>query len=905
MSLSQLRRNARLCIANAVRRLPQLDGLEGRFLLAAHPSLWRIAGTQFNDTINVSVSQTDATQLTATVNGSVVSTRPIALVRNIVVTTGAGDDSITINLGVDQANIPVSVFARAGNDTIVGGTGNDYLNGGAGDDQVNGGMGNDYITDPIGNDLLVGDEGNDTICGGSGMDTLIGGMGDDRLHGGDGKDMLSGGYGSDTLRGNSGADILRGGEGTDRLNSGVGKDVVYSETDDRVINGSTDVLRNDFRTNPLISVDDPQTLKQQFIDQAVQRNKDSYGQPAYVWWQYYYSGGPMLRGDVYAMATNSATNPKPTDHSTTNTQVQGVDEADMVKTDGNYIYMVKDNQLVIVDAWPADESHVVSRTTLDGYGSDIYLDGSHLTVISTKWIYEDTPGDIYPVLPVLMDQEPIASKPVIRSAAISTRLINFWGWRPSKAQVVITVYDVSHAAQPAVISTTTIDGSLTSSRDINGQVYVVLDHYIDLPSPQMIPGKKADTYVYESQDAYRARLEAMTLEELFPSYSTTFAQVSVPAISGAILDTPGLYAPQTPGDESSMFSVVTFDATSDQPQITDTTAVVGCTGQIYMSSNSLFVAATGYDAPMGNWMGDCRTDIYKFTVDNAGVSFNGAGQVPGWIINSYAMDENNGYFHIATTTNQTTTDTGDTTNTTSNNIFTMQSDGDTLEVTGSITGLALTERIYAARFTGDRAYLVTFRQMDPLFTIDLSDPANPVVAGELEMPGYSSYLQPIGDNLVFGIGRDADANGRVNGLKVSLFDVSDFANPLLVDTYKFTSDTDPSKNTWWFDWTSSPAEWDPHAISYFDQQQVLALPVLDWGWWNGSGRMELLKVDATSGFTEIGQIHHDGQVLRSLRIDNYVYSIGTDAIKVISLDDPSMDVADVPLDLPANTTASD
>jgi len=883
--------------------------------LAAHPAPWRIAGSQLSDVIDVSVSQDDATRLVATVNGSIVSTRAITLIRNIVVNAGAGDDSITIDLGVGMEGIRASVYGGTGNDTIVGGAGNDYLDGGAGSDQINGRLGNDYIIGGVGDDMLAGDEGNDSIFGGLGKDTLVGGMGDDRLYGDLGNDMLTGGYGSDTLRGSTGSDTLQGGDGADLLISGQGKDVVNSESSDRVTGGSRDTLGNDFRTNPLVSVDDPETLKQQFIDQAVARYKDLYGQPASLWWMYY--RGLVMDG-VYTMASSTGapgTNPNAADHSSTNTQVQGVDEADMVKTDGDYIYLVKDNQLVIVDAWPADESHVVSRTDIDGWGSDIYLDGTHLTVISTKWVYDETGWGVNPgwladgtggwtwAMAGAPAAAAVATEPAASSSVDIAPLMPYWRWLPSKAQVVVTVYDVSDAASPAIISTTTIDGSLSSSRDIKGEIYVVLDHYIDIPAPQIIPGDVADTYVYESEDAYRARLEAMTLAELFPSYTTTFADASIPAISGAVLDTPGLYAPQTPDDQSSMFSIVTIDAASDQPQIIDTTAVVGCTGQVYMSTDSLFVAATGYDAPMGGWLGDCRTDIYKFTVDDTGVALDGAGQVPGWILNSYSMDESNGYFHIATTTNQTdvSADTGDFTNTTSNNIFTMQSDGDTLEVTGSLTGLALTERLYAARFTGDRAYLVTFRQVDPLFTVDLSDPANPVVAGQLEMPGYSSYLQPIGDNLVFGIGRDADSAGHVNGLKVSLFDVSDFANPRLVDTYKFTTDTDPSLNPWWFNWTSSPAEWDPHAVSYFPQQQTLALPVLDWGWWNGAGRLELLKVDPVNGFTEIGQIQHDGQVLRSLRIGTFVYSIGTDAIKVISLDDPSKDVADVPLDLPVDS----
>jgi uncharacterized secreted protein with C-terminal beta-propeller domain len=131
-------------------------------------------------------------------------------------------------------------------------------------------------------------------------------------------------------------------------------------------------------------------------------------------------------------------------------------------------------------------------------------------------------------------------------------------------------------------------------------------------------------------------------------------------------------------------------------------------------------------------------------------------------------------------------------------------------------------------------------------------------------------------------------------MQASLFDVSDIHNPKLVGTYKFLDD---SSHPGWF-WTSSGAEWDHHAFSYFEDEKVLAIPVLDWGWWNGQGKLALLKLDETSGFTKLADIQHDGEVSRSLRIDHFIYSIGTDAVKVISLDDPDTILTSV--DLPNN-----
>ena len=919
------RASRRSRISQAVGRVPLLDRLEARFLLAAHPVVWQINGTPQDDTIEIAVSATNANRATFTLNGKLVESRAFRNISAIRISAGAGNDTVTIGFGVDQANIPATILGGTGNDSITGGAEDDYIIAGDGNDTVDGGLGDDTIYGGAGDDLLEGNDGNDFVVGDTGNDTLAGGLGKDSLLGGAGKDQLSGGYGNDTLNGGQGNDLLRGGDGKDVLVGGVGHDTMYRHTGARYVADRADIWRNDFRDNPLAPVADVAALKQKFIDQAVARYQYLFGQEAWVWWRY-----PIMMYDKFGVAgvesmsnaaggaaTGTAANPNPADHSSTNTQVTGVDEADIVKTDGNYIYLVQNGELDIVNAWPADQSHIVSRTTLDGWGTDIYLDGSHLTTITTKWIYDDNsgwnPGDGWPLnrMPTTAD---------MASIAVGAPIGGMMWWRPSKPEVVVTVYDVTDPTAPSVVSTTTLDGNLNTSRDINGKVYVVLNQDISLPSPliEQVPadttgGTTGDTtggtttagggsgsattnmiavspvdgpkYVYESEAAYRARLEAMDINTLLPGYTVKIGDTTT---TGSLVDTNKFYAQQTVSDAYGMFSVVTIDANNATPQPVDETSLLGASGDVYMSQDALYVTSTAWDAPMGDWNGDLRTDIYQFNITDSGVNFAGAGQVPGWAINSYAMDENNGYFRIATTTNQS--------DTSSNNIFVMQDQGNNLEVTGAITGLALSERIYAARFVGDHGYLVTYHQVDPLFTVDLTDPTAPFVAGKLEMPGYSSYLQPISDNLIFGIGRSVNpATNEPDGLKVSLFDVTDFANPKLVDTFKFVSDTPADANAWWYNWTSSPAEWDPHAVSYFADQQILAVPVLDWGWWNNNAKLELLKVDPVNGFTEVGQIHHDGQVLRSLRIGDFVYSIGSDAIKVISLADPSTDVADVPL----------
>jgi uncharacterized secreted protein with C-terminal beta-propeller domain len=295
---------------------------------------------------------------------------------------------------------------------------------------------------------------------------------------------------------------------------------------------------------------------------------------------------------------------------------------------------------------------------------------------------------------------------------------------------------------------------------------------------------------------------------------------------------------------------------------------------------------------MGSWQGETYTDIYKFALNADSVPFVATGDVPGSIINQFAMDDENGYFRIATTSNAA--------NGTENNVFVLKQIDDNLPIVGGAVGLAFSERIYSARFVGNRGYLVTFRQTDPLFTIDLSNPEQPEVKGQLKVPGFSSYLHPIDDNLVIGVGRDATDTGTVKGVKLSLFDVSDLSHPIQLGIYKFESN-----DSMWRGGNFSAAEWDHHAFSYFPEYKILAMPLLSNTFSSDSrslGGLEVLKVDPTRGFTYLGRVEHTGQPDRSLRIGEFLYSIGKDAVKVVELQHPDQLVANVPM--PTNITSN-
>lgn len=796
-----------------------------------------------------------------------------------VVKGNEGDDSLRGGAGND------SIWGQAGDDWVTGDSGNDLINGGIGDDSLLGGWGSDSIDGESGHDwlkggragdLLIGGAGDDTIDGQGGNDSVAGGLGRDSLTGGAGRDQMQGGYGDDRLLGGDQSDTLWGNEGLDAINGQKGWDLIYAqEGEDRIHYSRYDRTRREQRTNPLKKLDDPESLKQWIVDRAVEQWKWAFGQPGWEWgWGW---GGPWYdaRGEVYA-TSDAAGAPAARDHSNTNVQEQGVDEADLVKTDGQYLYMLRGNELVIVDAWPAMSAKIVSRTSLgDGWASGIYLSGDRLTVLSGGGGYR------------LMDR------------------FGEYDWR---SRVTMTVYDVADRASPRVIEQTSMDGWLQDSRQIGSRLYLVVNTGMNFPAPLRIEKADAPTeenpdqpvkgqaaarilptyprryagWVYEDEAAYRQRLEGMSLEQLLPGYTTAAGGHQA---AGSLATAGNLYVPEDDGGyQSAMFSVVMFDLADGDSGPDASTSVVGVDGQVYASTQSLYVTSTRYHGPMGTWTGEPVTDIYKFALGADSVPLDAVGEVPGWVLNSFSMDEHGTEFRIATTSSNA--------NGQANNVFVLKESGDDLNIVGGITELAFSERIYAARFMDDRAFLVTFRQTDPLYAIDLSDGENPTVEGELKIPGYSSYLHPVGDDLLIGVGRDADLDGRVKGIQVSLFNVADLKKPVRLATYS------PEVNgASWGQW--SAAEWDHHAFSYFQEQGILALPVQTWGYYNGSewiggeSRLEVIKVDARTGFTRLGQVNHRGQPLRSLRIEGLLYSIGEDAVRIVELSNPGVLVSSV------------
>lgn len=417
-----------------------------------------------------------------------------------------------------------------------------------------------------------------------------------------------------------------------------------------------------------------------------------------------------------------------TDYSETNVQVQGVDEADIVKTDGKYIYAISNNNLVIAEAFPAETAEILSKTELNVTPKEIFINKNNVLVF----------GEAYRDVRETQKETGTMEK-------------SYYPYY-SQSVTVIQLIDASDKAKPEIKRTIEFEGSYLNSRKINEQVYFVINSYA----------------YYMQEDP----------EKIIPLYSDskTGSEFQEIAECGDI----GYLPPINPESFVTIGSVSMDGFDSEIKKET----VVGSAQNIFASQENLYLAQTEYEyyIPVVTEMVNAvrtssgeYTSIHKFSLDNGKISYSGAMQAPGTILNQFSMDEFEGNFRIATTKGHVTRTGGGTTN----NIYVF---GENLEMQGKLEDLAPGEKIYSARFMGNKGYLVTFKKIDPLFVIDLSDAKNPKVLGKLKIPGYSDYLHPIDETHLIGIGKETIEAEQgdfawYQGIKIAVFDVSDVENP--------------------------------------------------------------------------------------------------------------------------------
>jgi hypothetical protein len=932
------------------RSLRPAEALEPRRFLSAalDGGVWRVTGddvrgTRGDDAIIVEPLAGDPAVLRATVNDAEVGTVPLAGLLALEVDAGRGNDRVTVRLG-DAASpaTAVRVFGGNGDDVLVGsavaeqlfgGRGNDRLDGAGGNDALAGDAGNDVLLGGDGGDALRGGAGNDVLAGGWGADALLGERGLDRLDGGGDADDLDGGTGADRLTGGAGADVLRGGKGADRLFRQDGVDALNAPVSPGAAPPKADRkdrLLDDADAQPLATRErDDGELRKWVVDAAVRQWAWAFGQPTGTWGYGYHRGGELFvvdgvppnpgnNGGVPVAAPDPAPGAPPVtdnndggaegrgDTDGTNTQEEGVDEADLVETDGRHVYSLQNGELVIVRATPADGMTVASRTAFAGDALGIYRHGdSRVTVL--------TGSHNWPVLPVPFFDGGLVATGAARLARPG---------EPPRTEVRVTVLDVSDPAAPRTVEETVLDGIYGGSRMIGERLYVTLSNntWVPEPLPEPIPGPEPDpepdpeplpdpepvpppdpeplpdpdpppapepglpgsptvpdgvgaggggtASVYESEAAYRARLEAMPLGELLPAYRSTAAGEA--AAAGLLVTASDTYVRDVAAPElgQNLTTLALLDVADDGGGPEATSTVAGFGGVVYASADALYLASLAWDT------GGESTRLFKFGLGADAVPLVATGQVSGAVLNQFSMDEEGATFRIATTGWSGDGGTGPVVQ--SSNVHVLEQVGDDLETIGGITGIARGERMRSARFAGDRAYVVTFLQVDPLFTVDLADPRNPRLAGELKIPGFSSYLHPVAGDLLVGLGRDVDESGlNDRGLQLSLFDVSDLSGPRRVATYKLSEASGHSE-----------AELDHHAFAYFPDQRILVLPVTRRRDPDATvHKLVVLRVNADA-FERLGEVITPDAVRRNLRIGDVLYAVAPGSVQARDLYQP-------------------
>ena len=478
------------------------------------------------------------------------------------------------------------------------------------------------------------------------------------------------------------------------------------------------------------------------------------------------------------------------DFSGTNVQEVGVDEADIVKTDGRRIFTLSAGRLVVVDA--ASRSTVGSATVAEGWGRELFIDGDSLLLIT-------------------------------RSTSDA----------PERSETVLQRIDVSGGA-PEIVQTLNVQGNYISARSVGGTARVILRYDPQWNFPFVFPQNENAEDVAEA--ANRAAVLNSTLDDWLPHHTVGSADSS----TGSLMVPCGdVHAPSV----FSGFGVTTVISVpiSGNFDPSESTAVMAPGDTVYASTESLYVATTRWvesdtfdddDAWQEAWR-QRRTSIHRFDISGAEANYEASGEVMGVIHNQFSLSEHNGHLRVVTTVGGPWGDESE------SHVRVLSTDGDVLAEVGSVGNIGRGEQVQSVRFAGEVGYVVTFRQIDPFYTIDLSDPANPSIVGELKIPGFSSYLHPISDSLVLGVGSDADEDGRITGAKVSLFDVSDLAAPREVATW-----TAPDG---WND-----VGWDHRAFLWWAPESLAVIPVTVWNDW--SGAVVLRVGDGT--ITEVGRVDH-------------------------------------------------
>ncbi len=559
--------------------------------------------------------------------------------------------------------------------------------------------------------------------------------------------------------------------------------------------------------------------------------------------------------------------------SETNIQVEGVDEADIIKTDGDYIYAIAQGNLVIAKAYPAGEAEILSTTKLDNFHpQELFIHKDRLLIFGSSSYTFETP----------QNQGEPAQGEQVSEKIMSIRAPDYYPYYGSF--MTVKLYGTSDKENPKLLRNIDFEGSYLTSRKIDENVYFVVNSYPRYSSPKPLCDEIVPLYRESTND------KKPELEDMKPIAKCTDIGYIEPIHAQNFITIASM-----PMDDENA------DVTKE--------VIVGSGQNVYASLDNLYIAQTmwpRYDS-IGELARDFveKTVITQFALNNGEIEFSGKGEVKGNILNQFSMDEFDGNFRIATTIHRY----ADNKDLSTNNMYVLDKD---MKVVGMLEDVAPGESIYSVRFMGKRGYMVTFRHVDPLFVIDLSNPEKPEILGKLKIPGYSDYLHPYDETHLIGIGKEVDDSidadkvhtegavyyTAIQGVKLAIFDVSDVENP--IEMYKEVIGDRG---------TESPATSDHKAFLFDREKELLVIPMTVAELKEGQPKnMEgeftfqgayVYSINLDDGFDLRGRVTHyeddeafkkagyyfrgDYSIKRSLYINNVLYTLSDSRLQLNDL----------------------
>ena len=576
----------------------------------------------------------------------------------------------------------------------------------------------------------------------------------------------------------------------------------------------------------------------------------------------------------------------PSHYTQTNTQVAGVDEPDFVKNDGTRMFVLSGNTLYLNRSWPAADLATVGTYQVEGWPRDMFLAENDRVVIFSGIASGDTSH----------------SGPWMGSGAVDLAPCADLGCGSFSDSVKVTVLDVRDLAMPRVEQQYYLPGGYANARRIGAVIRLVLSDQVRWPAAlRWYPDEQSYGQLIEENEK---KIRAQSLSDWLPPIKRKTNAGTEEEIAYRCSDFYKSNAPTRLG--LATVATLNLDASDGIAR----TTIVAEAGEIYASPRNLYLASPHW----WSWPEPGQTDytyLHKFDITQPDRAlYVGSGGVEGVVVDQFAMDENaEGFLRVATTISRRIEDPVDERNEwgiiqTTNRVSVLGEIKGRLEVVGKTPELAPGERIYSARMLGKRGFVVTFRQVDPFFTLDLSDPSDPKQLGELKIPGFSTYLHPIGQDHVLAIGSyiSPDDVWSSRAIKLSLFDVSNFREPKEQSSILVGSSS-----------ASSEAQYDHRAFNYFSERALLAIPFVDWSPSDASGtaywssfvsELRLFHVDTVAGITARGALSMSDvftatqdsdwryywlpQVRRSVMADDFVFAISDAGIRVSNISTPSL-----------------